>query len=236
LISLTILSLSCASQPDIFAAQQHVCFALLSNIILWLAYHHTDEDLNSMAQLQGKITTRQRELDETVRHLSDLTSYSQANVQQQMINLSLRHSLGNDENEGERARFPLAMLPFKQNRSFYGRREEMDKMDQYLKWEGNSPLRTFSIYGRRGVGKTEIALEYAYRNPSRFDAIFWIGCETTLTLRQSFTNMAISKQTLITKLGNFADWAKSLIFLEQIAKVRNPSSWSWLTLIALRPP
>jgi hypothetical protein len=111
-------------------------------------------------------------------------------VQQQIKNLSLRHSLEPDE--GELARFPLVMLPFKQNRKFYGRREELAKMDQYLKWEGNSALRTFSIYGRRGVGKTEIALEYAHRNPSRFDAIFWIGCETTLSLRQSFTNMAIS--------------------------------------------
>ena len=93
----------------------------------------------------------------------------------------------------ERATFPLRMLPFDHNKDFYGRREELAKLDRYLKQEGTEKLRTFSIYGRRGVGKTEIALEYAYRNPSRFDAILWIACETSLSLRQSFTNMAISK-------------------------------------------
>jgi len=44
---------------------------------------------------------------------------------------------------------------------------------------------------RRGVGKTDIALQYAYTNPPGFDAIFWIQCETTLSLRQSFTEAAV---------------------------------------------
>jgi AAA+ ATPase superfamily predicted ATPase len=96
----------------------------------------------------------------------------------------------------ERANFPLNMLPHAHNKNFYGRKEELAKIDKYLKWEGNVPLRTFSIYGRRGVGKTQIALEYAYRNPSRFDAIFWVGCESKLSLRHSFTNMAMSESCL----------------------------------------
>jgi hypothetical protein len=49
-----------------------------------------------------------------------------------------------------------------------------------------------AIYGRRGVGKTDIALQYAYTNPAGFDAIFWIACETSITLRQSFTDMAVA--------------------------------------------
>jgi hypothetical protein len=49
-----------------------------------------------------------------------------------------------------------------------------------------------AIYGRRGVGKTDIALQYAYTNPAGFEAIFWIQCETSITLRQSFTDMAVA--------------------------------------------
>lgn len=117
-------------------------------------------------------------------------------MQQQVSNLTFRHSIMPEPEE--RANFPITMLPFDHNMNFYGRREELAKMDRYLKQEGGSEvLRTFSIYGRRGVGKTEIALEYAYRNPSRFDAIFWIACETSLSLRQSFTSMAISKYCLV---------------------------------------
>jgi KaiC/GvpD/RAD55 family RecA-like ATPase len=51
----------------------------------------------------------------------------------------------------------------------------MKKITDYLTLrEGISELRMYTICGRRGVGKTEIALQYAYDNPSRFDAIFWI--------------------------------------------------------------
>jgi predicted AAA+ superfamily ATPase len=85
------------------------------------------------------------------------------------------------------------MLPYRQNRRFYGRKAELDKINQALdrKNPDNAPLRTYTIYGRRGVGKTELALQYAYTNPANFDAIFWIGCETALSLRRSFTNMAM---------------------------------------------
>jgi hypothetical protein len=145
-------------------------------------------------QLEDRILGRQKELDELIKHLTEIASYSQATLQQQIDNLRFRHTLMPEPEE--KATFPLKMLPFTNNQNFFGRRDVLAKMDKYLKWEGNEPLRTFSIYGRRGVGKTEIALEYAHRNPSGFDAIFWIGCETSLSLRQSFTNMALSKYWL----------------------------------------
>ncbi len=44
----------------------------------------------------------------------------------------------------------------------------------------------------RGVGKTELALQFAYTNPAKYDAIFWIQCETSVAIRQSFTNVAIA--------------------------------------------
>jgi hypothetical protein len=150
-----------------------------------------DDDALLWQQTEDRIRLHQRELDELIRHLTDIATYSQATLQQRIDNLSFRHSIVPEPEE--RASFPLTMLPYQHNKNFYGRREELAKMDHFLKWDGNPSLRTFSIYGRRGVGKTEIALEYAYQNPSRFDAIFWIGCETTLSLRESFTKMAMSK-------------------------------------------
>jgi hypothetical protein len=43
-----------------------------------------------------------------------------------------------------------------------------------------------------GVGKTEIALQFAHTNPGNYDAIFWVQCETSVAIRQSFTNVALS--------------------------------------------
>ena len=84
------------------------------------------------------------------------------------------------------------MITKSQNLDFYGRKDELDRINQYLDFKGNSSLRTYTIYGRRGVGKTEITLQYAYSNPCGFEAIFWIQCETSLSLRQSFTDMAVA--------------------------------------------
>jgi predicted AAA+ superfamily ATPase len=98
----------------------------------------------------------------------------------------------------EPATFPIRMLPYRQNPRFYGREAELDKINQALDWKNpnNALLRTYTIYGRRGVGKTELALQYAYTNLAKFDAIFWVGCETSLNLQQSFTNIAIEVKLL----------------------------------------
>jgi len=88
--------------------------------------------------------------------------------------------------------FPNRILPFSQNPKFYGREDELDKINTYLAPRGDQSLRTYTIYGKRGVGKTEIALQFAYTNHPGYDAIFWIQCETSVAIRQSFTNVAIS--------------------------------------------
>lgn len=64
-------------------------------------------------------------------------------------------------------------------------------MDKFLGHQANN-LRSYTIYGRRGVGKTDIALEYAHTDPSKFEAIFWVNCETSTALRQSFTDIAVA--------------------------------------------
>jgi hypothetical protein len=96
----------------------------------------------------------------------------------------------------EAVAFPTRILPLHQNRRFYGRKEELDKIFKYLKpatEAADAPsARTYTIYGRRGVGKTEIALQFAHTNPGNYDAIFWIQCETSVAIRQSFTNVALS--------------------------------------------
>ena len=88
--------------------------------------------------------------------------------------------------------FPNTILPFSQNPRFYGRAVELEKIEKYLSPKDDQSLRTYTIYGRRGVGKTEIALQFAHMNKPGFDAIFWIQCETSVSIRQSFTSVAVA--------------------------------------------
>ena len=123
--------------------------------------------------------------------MNEITNFSAANRERYQKNLTNRHGAVHEPEEP--ATFPIQMLPYRKNPRFYGRTSELDKINKALDWKipGTKPLRTYTIYGRRGVGKTELALEYAYSNPAGFDAIFWVGCETGLILRQSFTDMAV---------------------------------------------
>jgi hypothetical protein len=128
-------------------------------------------------------------LDFTVKHVNDITQFSVVNRENNIRNMSLKHAL--IANNDEPGVFPSKLLPFAQNPKFYGRKEEMDRLVKHLSVKTQSSYRTYTIYGRRGVGKTEIALQFAYTNPAGYDAIFWIQCETSVAIRQSFTDVAV---------------------------------------------
>jgi hypothetical protein len=147
--------------------------------------------IHSWLAFNEKINLHLSELDGTVKHLNDITNLSSANRERIQRSLTARYAAVPEP--GEPALFPIRMLPYRKNPRFYGREAELDKINQALDWNNpqNAPLRTYTIYGRRGVGKTELALEYSYKCPANFDAIFWIGCETGLILQQSFTDMAM---------------------------------------------
>jgi hypothetical protein len=130
------------------------------------------------------------DLDTTIKHLHEITSFSKVNQENEARFLSLRTQAHPDQNE--RAIFPVRMLKHGRNDNFFGRENELAAINAKL---GNAEIRslqTYTIYGRRGVGKTHLALEYAYRNLGKFDAIFWIQCETSASLRQSITDTAIA--------------------------------------------
>ena len=129
--------------------------------------------------------------DGTVKHISEITNMSATNRRRVQENLSVKHAMISELEET--ARFPVQMLPSRQNNlNFLGRKAELEKINKALDWKNpeNNAVRAYVIYGRRGVGKTELALEYSYSNPAGFDAIFWVECETNFMLRQSFTDMA----------------------------------------------
>jgi len=167
--------------------------SILGDSVKYLRSYPSDKDaIKAWPQLDSKINRRLSDLDATVKHLNDITTLSKANQERQVKHLAIRHAPVPEPEE--HGRFPVQMLPVAKNPAFYGRQIELGKIDQYLNWrkDGNPPLRTYTIYGRRGVGKTEIALQYAYSNPSEFEAIFWIRCETSVSLRQSFSDMAMA--------------------------------------------
>lgn len=53
-------------------------------------------------------------------------------------------------------------------------------------------LKQFALCGLGGLGKTEIATEFALRYKGRFDAVFWIRAEGVAKMDACFSNIAVS--------------------------------------------
>ena len=96
--------------------------------------------------LESRINEYLSEIETAVKHLNEITSYSTINHERQVKNLSLRHApVVLPE---EYCTFPMMMIPRQPNEYFYGRMEELERIDHHLDYRNNSNLRTYTIYGR----------------------------------------------------------------------------------------
>ncbi|RMJ08484.1 hypothetical protein CDV36_011905 [Fusarium kuroshium] len=90
--------------------------------------------------------------------------------------------------------------------AFVGREDTLKIIDQHLlptnfnpdkeqdsdsSSEHSSDLRSFAICGLGGIGKTELAVQYAHTRKRYFEAIFWLGADDSKILASSFANLAV---------------------------------------------
>ncbi|KAF7170283.1 hypothetical protein CNMCM5623_002744 [Aspergillus felis] len=83
------------------------------------------------------------------------------------------------------------MVPFRKNPRFVGREEEISKIEGLI-MQQDSPGR-IAICGLGGVGKTQIALELAYRMRNRDPEclILWISCTSYESMEQAYMSVAL---------------------------------------------
>ncbi|RFU26344.1 hypothetical protein B7463_g9995, partial [Scytalidium lignicola] len=82
-------------------------------------------------------------------------------------------------------------LPYMRNPDFFGREEVLRRLDGcLLPSEHSSDLQTFAICGLGGIGKTKIALEYAYSRSAKYDAVFWVQADEGPKLAEGFARIA----------------------------------------------
>jgi tetratricopeptide (TPR) repeat protein len=95
-------------------------------------------------------------------------------------------------------KIPYYMLkPAAKNQHFIGRKDILRRIDELLLPTADLPAqesygspRVFAIHGLGGVGKTEVAREYALSRQQQFDAIFWVEADQTTQLSEGFSIIA----------------------------------------------
>ncbi|EAA29025.1 hypothetical protein GE21DRAFT_6889 [Neurospora crassa] len=83
-------------------------------------------------------------------------------------------------------------VPKARNGKFCGRKEVLAQLDRDLLPAQSSPQKSCTLHGAPGMGKTQIALEFAYRCCETFPElhIFWVPAEDEAALSQAFGKIA----------------------------------------------
>lgn len=91
--------------------------------------------------------------------------------------------------QSEATASPLNNLPFRRNEFFTGREQVLSNLRTALTTKRAAAL-TQAISGMGGIGKTQTALEYAYRYGEHYRAIFWVKADSHLALTSGFIEIA----------------------------------------------
>ena len=75
---------------------------------------------------------------------------------------------------------------------FFGRGREISQIERSLlaKASDQSRRRIFVLHGLGGIGKTQLAIEYARRHTEDYTAVFWLDGGSKYLLAQSFVQVA----------------------------------------------
>ena len=165
----------------------------------------TGHDSSSFGALLKTIRRRQRLTQQGLAgaigvHRSTLVRWEQGNYlpESKAMVLELARHLRLDDQETRRlleasltALAPHWSVPSPRNPYFTSREKILEALHTQLGVDQVMALtQSLALSGLGGVGKTQIALEYAYRHALEYSAVFWIAAETEEQIVSSFLRIA----------------------------------------------
>jgi len=84
---------------------------------------------------------------------------------------------------------PIFNLPHHRNPNFTGRQDLLAQLHSALT-SGQPAARTQAIHSLGGVGKTQLAVEYAYRHAAEYELVWWVRAEEPATLAADYAARA----------------------------------------------
>ncbi len=113
---------------------------------------------------------------------------------------------------------PFWNVPYRQNAFFTGREDILTHLQEALRPNKvSTSLQPYALTGLGGVGKTQTAVEYAYRYRSKYHAVLWVRADSHEVLTSDFAALA--------ELLHLPEWHKQELSCTIAAMKR------WLTAI-----
>lgn len=86
---------------------------------------------------------------------------------------------------------PVWTVPHPRNPFITGRGDLLDEMHRLLNAQGRGlPVPPLVIHGLGGTGKTQLVVEYAFRNRSDYDTVLWCGADSEQTLASNLAALS----------------------------------------------
>ncbi len=97
-----------------------------------------------------------------------------------------------EPNESNKAK--VFNVPFRQNPFFTGRETILESIERSFQTNNKQTVltqaQTQAVHGLGGIGKTQIAVEFAYCHYKSYETILWIDAETNASLSKSVADIA----------------------------------------------
>lgn len=138
-------------------------------------------------------------------------------------------------------KLPCFMMDtYVRNKDFYGRQDVLSKLDDCLRPSKDTlpssqpnQTRVGILCGMPGLGKTEIAMEYAFTRKKNFDAVFWIRADDVSKLESDFAQIAIKLEIQDSrepdgKINNRAlaiEWLRNPFKTDRVTGKQLRASW-----------
>ncbi|KAH8598454.1 hypothetical protein B0O99DRAFT_699820 [Bisporella sp. PMI_857] len=119
----------------------------------------------------------------------------------------------------------IFFVPFKRNTNFVGRESIIVEIDQKI--SSTEYCQHVALWGLGGTGKTQIALEYAFRRKDATPdcAVFWVPAINTDTFKKAYLNIGE-----LLKIPGISDEKADVTHLVQ-EKLSNETSGEWLIIV-----
>lgn len=137
----------------------------------------------------GQTVRRIKRLSFTVENEADLARMRQDKLAyKEVLDLveGLKDSKVQDAEASQCHHIPLELSP-----RFWGREEALQEIKEALQSrEERRDLKAFALFGIGGVGKTQIALQYAKQSRGIYNIILWVAADSSISIGQSFRDIA----------------------------------------------